>query len=63
MMGETRIVVRKDAEGVAREAVALWRRHAADAGADGVVLEHGRRRDSKRERNGDVREPKPIEPQ
>jgi 6-phosphogluconolactonase len=31
MMGETRIVVRKDAEGVAREAVALWRRHAADA--------------------------------
>jgi len=30
MMGETRIVVRKDAEGVAREAVALWRRHAAD---------------------------------
>jgi 6-phosphogluconolactonase len=31
MMGETRIVVRTDAEGVAREAVALWRRHAAAA--------------------------------
>lgn len=30
-MDETRIVVRDDAEAVAREAVAIWRRHAADA--------------------------------
>ncbi|MFM7107185.1 MAG: 6-phosphogluconolactonase [Planctomycetaceae bacterium] len=30
-MGETRIVVRSDAEAVAREAVAIWRRHAAEA--------------------------------
>lgn len=31
VMGETRIVVRDDAEAVAREAAALWRRHAAEA--------------------------------
>lgn len=30
-MAETRIIVRTDAEAVAREAVALWRRDAADA--------------------------------
>lgn len=30
-MGETRIVVRSDPEAVAREAVTLWRKHAADA--------------------------------
>ena len=30
-MGDVRIVVRKDAEGVAGEAAALWRRHALDA--------------------------------
>lgn len=32
-MGETRIIVRDDAEAVAREAVAIWRRIAADAAA------------------------------